>query len=41
MILKTKVEYLEEDLSKLSDEDREKYKAKKNILVITFPKTKK
>lgn len=31
MILKTKVGYLEEDSSKLSDEDREKYKAKKRI----------
>ncbi len=41
MILKTKVEYLEEDLSKLSDEDREKYKAKKEYLGNNFPENEK
>lgn len=41
MILKTKIEYLEEDLSKLSDADREKYKAKKEYLGDNFPENEK
>lgn len=37
MILKTKIEYREEDISKLTESDREKYTAKKAYLGDEFP----